>query len=108
MQITAERAIELSSTELHAPALNSAFRDCADILQCPITGESLIAVEDGWSSAGGQRHYPIDQDIPLLFAPVDPAITNHDVTEMVKAFTRKRRSKIMMSEVAGPERDERP
>jgi SAM-dependent methyltransferase len=86
MPNTAERAIELSSTELHAPALNSAFRDCADILQCPITGEPLITVEDGWSSAGGQRHYPIDQDIPLLFAPVDPAITDHDVTEMVKAF----------------------
>jgi len=86
MPNTAERAIELSTTELHAPALSSAFRDCGDILQCPITGESLIAVEDGWSSAGGQRHYPIDQDIPLLFAPVDPAITDHDVTEMVKAF----------------------
>ena len=56
--------MELSTTESYTPALPSAFRDCADILQCPITGEPLFAVEGGWSSAGGQRHYPVDHGIP--------------------------------------------
>jgi SAM-dependent methyltransferase len=70
----------------YSSALHSAFRDCAEILQCPITGETLIAVEDGWSTAGGRRHYPVDHGIPQLFAPVDPTMSDRDVTEMVKAF----------------------
>jgi SAM-dependent methyltransferase len=78
--------MELSTTESYTPALPSAFRDCADILQCPITGEPLFAVEGGWSSAGGQRHYPVDHGIPQLFAPADLTMSDRDVTEMVKAF----------------------
>ena len=86
MPKAAESAMELPVTELHPPALHSAFRDCADILQCPITGERLVATESGWKSAGGQRHYPIDQGIPQLFAPVDRTMSDRDVTDMVKAF----------------------
>ena len=78
--------MELSTTQSYTPALRSAFRDFADILQCPVTGKPLVAVEDGWSSAGGQRHYPVDHGIPQLFAPVDPTMSDRDVTEMVKAF----------------------
>lgn len=78
--------MEISTIESSTPVLPSAFRDCADILQCPITGEPLVAVEGGWSSAGGQRHYPIDHGIPRLFAPVDPEMSECDVTEKVKAF----------------------
>ena len=79
--------MELSNTQLHAPVLNSAFLDCADILECPITGEPLVAVEDGgWSSARGQRHYRVDRGIPNLFAPADSTMSERDVTEMIKAF----------------------
>jgi SAM-dependent methyltransferase len=78
--------MELSTTESYASTLHSAFRDCADILQCPITGEPLVAVEGGWSSAGGQRHYPVNNGIPNLFSPVDATMSDRDVTEMVKAF----------------------
>src|SRR5690242_19031097 len=78
--------MESSTIELSRPVLASAFRDCADILQCPLTGEPLVAVEGGWSSAGGQRHYPIEHGIPRLFAPVDPEMSERDVTEMVKEF----------------------
>ena len=81
--------MELSAAESNRLALYSAFRDCADILQCPITGEPLLAVEDGWRSAGGQRYYPIDHGIPNLFAPSDPTMSDRDVTELVKAFYEK-------------------
>lgn len=64
----------------------SALRDCAGILECPLTGAALIAGRDGWFSDGGGRHYPADDGIPKLFAPVDAAISDHDVTETVKAF----------------------
>jgi SAM-dependent methyltransferase len=86
MSNAVERAREVSMTEAHTPMLHSAILDCADILQCPITGEPLVEVEDGWSSAGGQRRYPVNHGIPNLFAPMDPTISDHDVTEMVRAF----------------------
>jgi uncharacterized protein YbaR (Trm112 family) len=75
-----------SATESCTPVLHSALSDCADILQCPITGEPLVGVEDGWRSADGTRHYPVDHGIPHLFAPVDPTMSDRDVTEIVKAF----------------------
>ena len=78
--------MELSVTDLHTPELHSAFHDCADILQCPMTGERLIATESGWKNASGQRHYYIEQGIPQLFAPANPTISDRDVTDMVKAF----------------------
>lgn len=64
----------------------SALRDCAGILQCPLTGAALIPGQDGWFTDGGGRLYPVDDGIPKLFAPVDAAISDHDVTETVKAF----------------------
>jgi len=66
--------------------LHSAFRDCADILQCPITGEPLVEVEDGWRSASRHRVYPLEHGIPRLFAAVDPTMSDRDVTETIKAF----------------------
>jgi hypothetical protein len=33
-----------------------------------------------------EGHYPVDHGIPQLFAPVDPTMSDRDVTEMVKAF----------------------
>jgi uncharacterized protein YbaR (Trm112 family) len=72
--------------EVRASARLSAFRDCADLLECPATGEPLIAVEDGWISRSGRRHYPIEDGISRLFAPVDPAMSEGDVTEMMRAF----------------------
>jgi SAM-dependent methyltransferase len=80
------RAMELANIQSYTRTLDSAFRDCADILQCPITGEPLVMFEDGWSSAGGQQYYPVDHGIPQLFTPLGPTISDHDVTEIVKAF----------------------
>lgn len=69
-----------------APVQLSAFRDRAEILVCPVTGEPLVAAEDGWISSSGRRHYPIEDGVSRLFAPVDATMSDHDVTEMVKAF----------------------
>jgi SAM-dependent methyltransferase len=76
----------MSTIQSYTPALQSAFRDCADILQCPMSGEPLVEVEHGWRSASGQRDYPVEHGIPRLFAPVDPTTSDRDVTDMVKAF----------------------
>jgi len=72
--------------KMRSPARLSAFRDCADVLECPSTGEPLIATEEGWISVSGHRHYPVQDGISRLFAPVDPAMSDGDVTEMVRAF----------------------
>ena len=72
--------------KMRSPARLSAFRDCADVLECPSTGEPLVATEDGWISRSGHRHYPVQDGISRLFAPVDPAMSDGDVTEMVRAF----------------------
>jgi SAM-dependent methyltransferase len=72
--------------KMRAPAHLSAFRDCANLLECPSTGEPLVDAEDGWNSRSGRRHYPIQDGISRLFSPVDPAMSDGDVTEMVKAF----------------------
>jgi len=78
--------MDLALVKERARARLSAFRDRADILECPETGEPLVAAEDGWISRSGRRHYPIEEGISRLFAPVDPAMSDRDVTEMVKAF----------------------
>jgi SAM-dependent methyltransferase len=69
-----------------APATLSAFRDHADILECPVTGEPLILGENGWISRSGCRHYPIEEGISRLFASLDLAMADQDVTDSVKAF----------------------
>ena len=72
--------------KMRSPARLSALRDCADVLECPSTGEPLVATEEGWISVSGHRHYPVQDGISRLFAPVDPAMSDGDVTEMVRAF----------------------
>jgi SAM-dependent methyltransferase len=64
----------------------SAFRDRADAVECPVTGEPLAVDGDSWVSPSGCRRYPIEDGISRLFAPVDPTMSDHDVTEMVRAF----------------------
>lgn len=78
--------MNLVAVEARAPTRLSAFRDCADILECPMTSEPLIAAEDSWISRSGHRRYPIEEGISRLFAPVDPTMSDRDVTEMVRAF----------------------
>jgi len=78
--------MDLTLVDTRARARSSAFRDCADILQCPIGGEPLAATEDGWISHRGHRRYPIEDGISRLFAPTDPTLLDRDVTETVKAF----------------------
>ena len=72
--------------EERAPRRLSAFRDCMAILECPETGEPLVAAKDGWISSNGARHYPIEDGVPRLFVPGDPTTSDRDVTETVKAF----------------------
>jgi SAM-dependent methyltransferase len=71
---------------IELPARPSAFRDCAELLQCPATGEPLVADESGWVSAGGGRRYSVEHGIASLFASLDPGLADRDVTDMVKAF----------------------
>jgi SAM-dependent methyltransferase len=78
--------MNLVGVEARASTGLSEFRDCSDILECPVTGEPLIVTEDGWVSRSGGRCYPIEEGISRLFAPSDPAMADRDVTEMVKAF----------------------
>ncbi len=74
----------IETVELPAPPL--AFRDCADVFQCPLSGEPLTPDEGVWISANGRRRYSIKDGISYLYAPVDPAMADRDVTELVKAF----------------------
>jgi SAM-dependent methyltransferase len=76
----------LAGAEARVSTPLSALRDCADILQCPGTGEPLLPSEDGWISARGGRRYPVDDGIPNLFVPVDSSMLNRDVTEINKEF----------------------
>ena len=78
--------MDLTGVEAPASTRLSAFRDCSDILECPVTGEALVTTEDSWVSRTSGRHYPIEDGISRLFASVDPAMAGRDVTEMVKAF----------------------
>jgi SAM-dependent methyltransferase len=77
-------SVAASAESTQAPP--SALRDCADLLRCPVTGEPLVAAEDGWKSTSGRRHYGLEYGIPKLFAPVDASMSELDVTAMVKAF----------------------
>ena len=78
--------MNLVGVEARASTRLSAFRDCSDILECPVTGEPLVAAEDSWVSRTSGRRYPIEDGISRLFASLDPPMAGRDVTEMVKAF----------------------
>jgi hypothetical protein len=76
--------MDLAPAEQRAQARLSAFRDSADILECPETGEPLVAADGYWISR--RRRYSIEDGVSRLFAPVDPTMSDLDVTETVKAF----------------------
>jgi SAM-dependent methyltransferase len=78
--------MDAGAVEARSPALPSAFRDCADILQCPVTGEPLVMAEDAWITRDGRQRYPADDGILGLLIPVDPTMSELDLTEMVKSF----------------------
>lgn len=78
--------MDAAAVEGRPPARLSAFRDSGDLLRCPVTGEPLVMAEDGWTTPDARQRYPLDNGIPRLFVPVDPAMSEPDVTEMVKAF----------------------
>jgi len=59
------------------------FRDCAEILACPISGGRLVPSKRGFVAADG-RTYAVRAGIPDLSAPVEAA--PRDVTAAVKAF----------------------
>src|SRR3954454_15955167 len=76
-------SISLTQTERQ---LAAPFQNCSEILSCPVTGQALQITENWWISADGSRRYPVEDGIPKLFTPVDPALADRDVTEIVKAF----------------------
>jgi SAM-dependent methyltransferase len=78
-------SIALAQTTRQSP-YPAPFQDCSEILSCPVTGQALRITENWWISADGSRRYPVEDGIPQLFTPVDPALTDRDVTEIVKAF----------------------
>jgi SAM-dependent methyltransferase len=77
--------VELLENERPDTIPPSALRDCADILQCPLTGGLLVPSDSEWIGAGGRR-YPVNHRIPDLFLPLDSPISHRDVTEIVKAY----------------------
>ena len=40
------------------------FKDCSEILSCPVTGQALRITENWWISADGSRRYPVEDGIP--------------------------------------------
>jgi uncharacterized protein YbaR (Trm112 family) len=69
-----------------ASTLPAPFRDYAQLLECPITRQPLVPGDDEFVSLDRQRSYPVARGIPNLFAPLEPAAAESDVTELVKAF----------------------
>ena len=78
--------MQFTAVTKELPELSAPFLDCVDVLQCPATGEPLHLTAGEFVNASGLRRYPVEAGIPSLFAPVDPTMSDHDVTEMVKAF----------------------
>lgn len=76
----------MSMDTVELPAPPPAFRDCADVFQCPVSGEPLTPDKGVWISASGRRRYSIKDGISHLYAPVETAMADRDVTELVKAF----------------------
>ena len=60
------------------------FHQSAAILACPHSGVPLDPGPEAF--AAGDRRYPVEDGIPRLYAPLDPALAERDVTELVKAF----------------------
>jgi uncharacterized protein YbaR (Trm112 family) len=65
------------------------FHQSAAILACPHSGAPLDPGPEAF--AAGDRRYPVEDGIPRLYAPLDPALAERDVTELVKAFYEETR-----------------
>jgi SAM-dependent methyltransferase len=79
-------AMSTAGSTIERPAVPAPFRECAEVLQCPATGEPLRLAGNALVTASGGRRYALEEGIPNIFVPVDPAMSERDVTEMVKAF----------------------
>jgi len=53
-----EKTMDPALIKMCTSAHMSAFRDCANLLECPSTGEPLVAAEDGWDSRSGRQPGP--------------------------------------------------
>lgn len=56
------------------------------LLVCPRCGNRPVQIEDRLECESCQVTFPIEDGIPLMFAPTDPGFFKRDVTEMVRAF----------------------
>src|SRR4051812_21139265 len=65
-----------------------AFLEVLDHLRCPVDQRPLrwIEAQNALVSSDGQRHYPVVDGIPCLFAPNTWPDGKSDVTDMVKSF----------------------
>ncbi len=77
----------MSATALFSDVQNLTvpFRDFANVMECPVTGEGLIPGLQEFCNTSHSRCYQVNDGIPNLFAPLEPEMVRHDVTEMVKA-----------------------
>lgn len=68
------------------PMPRSLFAKYSEVLACPVCRGSLDVGEDWLTCSRCGKSFPVDNGIPLLFYPHDPAQQKGDVTEIVKAF----------------------
>src|ERR1019366_1012033 len=76
----------MDATAALAQDLPAPFRDRASVLECPVSGEPLLAGPDEFRTASGSRRYSVSDGIANLFAPLGPEMAERDITAMVKAF----------------------
>ena len=72
----------MSSTALLSDArdLAAPFQDCADVLECPVTGEGLIPGLPEFCNASSSRCYQVNDGIPNLVAPLEPETAHRNAT----------------------------
>ena len=78
----------MSATALlsDAQALPVPFRDCADVMECPVTGERLIPGLQEFCNVSHSHRYQVNDGIPSLFVPLEPEMARLDEPEMVTAL----------------------
>jgi SAM-dependent methyltransferase len=62
------------------------FRDCAAVMECPVTGEGLVPGLQAFCNTSHSHRYHVNDGIPNLFVPVEPDMAQIDVPEMVTAL----------------------
>jgi SAM-dependent methyltransferase len=67
-----------------APALGQ-MRQHIDIFRCPHCGGALVA-ESAIGCVACARTFPVEDDIPCLYAPTDPQASGEATTRQVRAF----------------------